>query len=195
MTPRLVECTKCRAPPPPAGYNRAEPSAARRAAPRCSWTSSPPRCGQPRAESPRRRCWWKERPVVFTIRPRRPPSLAAVVSASSARCAMSIWLGNTSAPAALKLVKRRASLRSWKTQRTTYDSLALAVAVYPLIIAWFTIIGLRSPCIWQFATGMPRPASPAAAGGGLSSRSSLPFSNSLPGRGVIIAITCSARPR
>lgn len=44
-------------------------------------------------------------------------------------------------PACLKAGKQKGKIRQLENRRTLYDSLALAVAVYPMIFVWTTIIG------------------------------------------------------
>lgn len=141
MTPRLVACTKCRAPLPPALYNTPELRAC-------------PACG----------AFAQTEVFPAALRPPGPGAAAetilvegeascfyhtekkAVVPCEScgrflcALCDLELN-GEHICPVCLKAGKQKGKLKQIENRRTLYDSLALATAVYPMIFVWTSIIG------------------------------------------------------
>ena len=141
MTPRFVACTKCQASLPPALYNAPELRAC-------------PSCG----------AWLQVEVFPAALRPPGPgavgeavmvegeascfyhPAKKAVVPCEScgrflcAICDVDMN-GRHLCPACLESGKKKGKLKQLENRRTLYDSLALAVAVYPVIFAPVTLIG------------------------------------------------------
>lgn len=140
MTARLLACTKCRAPLPPASYNVA-------------------------GLCPCLACGADYRVDVFPAA-LRPPGLGTsgeqVLSEGEASCfyhpakkavvpcegcgrflcaVCDVELsGAHLCPGCLESGKKKGRLKQLENSRTLYDSMALAVAVYPMILVWPTII-------------------------------------------------------
>ena len=141
MTARLIACTKCRAPLPPALYNMPD-------------FGSCPACGA------------RTKAEVFpaALRPPGPgatgeavlvegeascfyhPAKKALVPCESCGrflCAVcDVELNGVHlCPACVQSGKKKGRLKHLENRRTLYDSLALAIVVYPIILVWPTIIG------------------------------------------------------
>ena len=141
MTARLLACTKCRAPLPPASYNSV-------------------------ALRPCLACGADYRVEVFPAA-LRPPGLGtsgeAVLAEGEASCfyhpakkavvpcegcgrflcaVCDVELsGAHLCPGCLESGKKKGRLKQLENSRTLYDSMALAVAVYPMIFVWPTLLG------------------------------------------------------
>ena len=141
MTPRLVDCTKCRKPLPPVLYNAQE----LRTCPSCKALSqveifpaalrapTPSAAPDGAASEGEASCFY------------HPDRKAVLACESCGRflcglCDLELH-GAHICSACLKTGKQKGRLKKLENRRTLYDSLALAVAVYPMLLAWPSIIG------------------------------------------------------
>jgi len=140
MTPRFVACTKCRASLPPAIYNAPE----LRACPACGARllvdvfpaalrpPGPGAAGEAVLVDGEASCFYH-------------PSKKAVVPCEScgrflcAICDVEMS-GRHLCPACLESGRKKGKIEQLENRRTLYDSLALAVAVYPMLLVWPTIV-------------------------------------------------------
>lgn len=141
MTARLVGCTKCRAPLPPALYNLADlrrcPACAAHVQvevfPAALRPAGPGSAGEAVLIDGEASCFY------------HPAKKAVVPCANCGRflCAVcDVDLGGQHlCPGCVESGKRKGRLQQLENRRTLYDSLALAVAVYPLIFVWTTLLG------------------------------------------------------
>jgi hypothetical protein len=141
MAPRLVGCTKCRAPLPPVLYNLAE----LRPCPNCGAavqvevfpaalrSAGPGSAGEAVLIEGEASCFY------------HPAKKAVVPCESCGRflCAIcDIELsGQHLCPACLESGRKKGRLQQLENRRTLYDNLALATAFYPLLTVWGTLIG------------------------------------------------------
>lgn len=141
MAPRLVGCTKCRAPLPPALYNLA----VLRPCPACGTPVQVEvfpaalhpagfgRAGEAVLVDGEASCFYH-------------PAKKAVVPCEScgrflcAVCDVELS-GRHLCPACVEGGRKKGRLQQLENRRTLYDNLALATAVYPLIFIWTTLIG------------------------------------------------------
>lgn len=141
MAPRLVGCTKCRAPLPPTLYNLAD-------------LRPCPACGTavqievfPSALRPTGRGSAGEAVQIDGEAScfYHPAKKAVVPCESCGRflCAVcDVELsGQHLCPACVESGRKKGRLQQLENRRTLYDNLALAAAVYPLIFIWTTLIG------------------------------------------------------
>jgi hypothetical protein len=140
MTPRLVSCTKCRAPLPPVLYNLPE----LRPCPACDAhlqvevfpaalrPPGPGATGEAVLVEGEASCFY------------HPAKKAILPCESCGRFLCAVcdveMNGQHLCPACLESGKKKGRLKQLENRRTLYDSLALAVAVYPMILVWPTII-------------------------------------------------------
>jgi hypothetical protein len=141
MAARLVGCTKCRAPLPPDFYNLAELCAC----PACGTLVQVevfPAALRPTAVGSAGEAVLVEGEASCFYHPAKK---AVVPCASCGRflCAVcDVDLGDQHlCPACVESGRRKGRLEQLENRRTLYDSLALAVAIYPIIAVWTTIIG------------------------------------------------------
>ena len=136
MTARLIACTKCRAPLPPASYNLP----GLRQCPACGAASQvevfPAALRPPGPGASGERVLIEGEASCFY----HPAKKAVVPCESCGRflCAVcDVELsGAHLCPACLESGKKKGRLKQLENTRTLYDSLALAVAVFPMIFAW-----------------------------------------------------------
>lgn len=139
-TARLVACTKCRAPLPPASYNAASlrPCAACGAGSRVE--IFPAALRPPGLGTTGEKVLMEGEASCFY----HPAKKAVVPCEGCGRflCAVcDVELsGAHLCPGCLESGKKKGRLKQLEKSRTLYDSLALAVAVYPMILVWPTII-------------------------------------------------------
>jgi hypothetical protein len=141
MTPRLVACTKCRAPLPSALYNAPDlqPCPACGAQmqidvfPAALRPAGPAAVGQAVMVEGEASCFY------------HPAKRAVLPCESCGRflCALcDVELNDQHlCPACLAAGKRKGTLKQFENRRTLYDSLALAVAVFPMILVWPSLLG------------------------------------------------------
>jgi len=91
-------------------------------------------------EKPASQLWWMANQAAFTIRKKRPRLFAPPAVVFFAPCAICELGGQHLCPACLEAGKQKGKIKSLENHRTLYDSMALALAVYPLLIFYFTII-------------------------------------------------------
>jgi len=140
MTPRLVACTKCRTPLPPALYNASD----LRACPACgaptqvevfpaALRSDLAAHGDAMLVEGEASCFY------------HPAKKAVLPCESCGRflCALcDIELsGQHICPACLESGRKKGRLQQLENRRTLYDSLALAVAVFPMLLVWPSLLG------------------------------------------------------
>lgn len=140
MTPRLVACTKCRAPLPPVLYNladlRACPACGARAQvevfPAALRPPGPGATGEAVLVDGEASCFY------------HPAKKAVLPCESCGRFLCAVcdveMNGHHLCPACLESGKKKGRLKQLENRRTLYDSLALAVAVYPMLVWPFTAI-------------------------------------------------------
>ncbi len=141
MTPRLVACTKCRASLPPVLYNapdlRACPACGARtqvevfpAALRSAGSAS---IGEAVIVEGEASCFY------------HPAKKAVLPCESCGRflCALcDVELNDQHiCPACLAAGKKKGKLQQFENRRTLYDSLALAVAFFPMLLVWPSLLG------------------------------------------------------
>ena len=141
MAARLVGCTKCRAPLPPDIYNIGD----LRACPACGARNRVdvfPAALRPVASGGTGEAVMVDGEASCFYHPAKK---AVVPCESCGRflCAVcDVDLGGQHlCPACVESGRRKGRLQQLENRRTLYDSLALAVAVYPIIFVWTTIIG------------------------------------------------------
>ena len=141
MTARLVACTKCRAPLPPAGYNAPRLSACLACGAPAQVAVFPAALRPPGPGAAAERLQAEGEAGCYY----HPAKKAVVPCASCGRflCAVcDVELnGEHLCPGCLETGRKKGRLHQLENTRTLYDSLALAVAVYPIILVWTTIIG------------------------------------------------------
>jgi hypothetical protein len=140
MTPRLVACTKCRAPLPPVLYNLPDlhvcPACGARAQvevfPAALRPPGPGVTGEAVLVDGEASCFY------------HPAKKAVLPCESCGRFLCAVcdveMNGQHLCPACLASGKKKGKLKQLENRRTLYDSLALAVAVYPTIFVWPTIV-------------------------------------------------------
>jgi hypothetical protein len=141
MTPRLVACTKCRAPLPPVLYNLLD----LRPCPACGARSQvdvfPAALRPPGPSSVGEAVMVEGEASCFY----HPAKKAVLPCDSCGRflCAIcDVELnGQHICPACLESGKRKGKLKNLENRRTLYDNLALTVATLPLIFVWPSIVG------------------------------------------------------
>lgn len=135
MTARLVACTKCRAPLSPAAYNLPQMS-------RCScgaqWQAAvfPAALRPPSQGSSAEQTQVEGEASCFY----HPAKKAVVPCAGCGRFLCSVcdveFAGEHLCPACLESGRRKGKLQRLETERTLYDTLALVVAVVPMVFMW-----------------------------------------------------------
>lgn len=141
MSARLLACTKCRASLPPALYNAPD----LRPCPACgAWTQvevfpaalrppGPGTVGEAVMVEGEASCFY------------HPAKKAVLPCESCGRFLCAVcdveMNGVHLCPACVESGKKKGRLKQLENRRTLYDSLALAVAVYPMILVWPTLIG------------------------------------------------------
>lgn len=141
MGARLVGCTKCRTPLPPDIYNLGD----LRACPACGARTLVdvfPAALRPVASGGMGEAVLVEGEASCFYHPAKK----AVVPCEScgrflcAVCDVDLN-GQHLCPACVESGRRKGRLEQLENRRTLYDSLALAVAVYPILFVWTTVIG------------------------------------------------------
>lgn len=141
MTPRLVACTKCHAPLPPVLYNLPD----LRACPACgarSQTNVFPAALRPPGPSSVGEAVMVDGEASCFYHPTKKAVLPCE-SCGRFLCAIcDVELnGQHLCPGCLESGKKKGKLKQLENKRTLYDNLALAVAVYPMLLVWTSIIG------------------------------------------------------
>ena len=141
MTPRLVACTKCRAPLPPVLYNLPElrrcPACNARAQidvfPAALRPPGPSSVGEAVMVDGEASCFY------------HPTKKAILPCESCGRflCAIcDVELnGQHLCPGCLESGKKKGKLKQLENKRTLYDNMALAVAGLPILLVWPSLIG------------------------------------------------------
>ncbi len=140
MTPRLIACTKCEAALPPALYNAPEPGRC----PGCGAVEEveifpaalcppgPGSAGEAVLVDGEAGCFY------------HPAKKAVVPCESCGRFLCAVcdveMNGRHLCPGCLESGKKKGQFKQLENRRTLYDSMALALALYPMIIIWLTII-------------------------------------------------------
>lgn len=141
MTPRFVACTKCRAALPPALYNALEPRACPACGARAQIHVFPAALRPPGPSSTGEAVLVEGEASCFY----HPAKKAVLPCESCGRflCAVcDVDLnGQHLCPSCLASGKKKGKLRQLQNRRTLYDSLALAVALYPMLLVWPSILG------------------------------------------------------
>ena len=141
MTPRLVACTKCRAPLPPVLYNALELQVCPSCRARTQVNVFPAALRPPGPSSVGEAVMVEGEASCFY----HPTKKAILPCESCGRflCAIcDVELnGQHICPSCLESGKKKGKLQQLENRRTRYDSIALAVAVFPAIMAWPSLLG------------------------------------------------------
>jgi hypothetical protein len=140
MTPRLVACTKCRTPLPPVLYNTRELQACPSCRTRLQVEVFPAVLRPPGPGSVGERVVVDGEASCFY----HPAKRAVVPCDSCGRFLCAVcdveMNGQHLCPACIESGKKKGRIQKLENRRTLYDSLALALTVYPLLLVWLTII-------------------------------------------------------